>query len=149
MKIHAPDLTRQPPRSARARLGGFVIVPRMLDKGRASIIGKAGEYHFNCPLDKQFLSFAGIDAAQLKKQLALGKGDGEILDWITAHAKIKRTPVEIAAWSAWQDNRVPTGVESREYLNTLQSKSAPKRTDIASWFDLLDVDDYVTFGGKA
>jgi hypothetical protein len=27
--------------------------------------------------------------------------------------------------------------------------SAPKRTDIVTWFDLLDVDDYVSFGGKA
>jgi hypothetical protein len=149
MKIHAPDLTQQPPRSARTRLGGFVIVPRMLDKGRASIIGTVGEYHFNCPLDNQFLSFAGVDAKLLKKQLALGKGDGEILDWITAHAKIKRSPVEIAAWSAWQDNRVPTDVESRDYLSKLQSKVGPKRTDIGSWFDLLDVDDYVSFGGKA
>jgi len=32
-------------------LGGFVILPRCLDKGRATIIGKQGEYHFDCPLD--------------------------------------------------------------------------------------------------
>jgi hypothetical protein len=149
MKIHAPDLTKQQPRSPRIRLGGYAILPRMIDKGRASIIGKAGEYHFNCPLDKHFLTFAGIDAIQLKKQLALGKGDGEILVWINAHAKKKRSTVEITAWSAWQDNRVPTDVESRDYLNKLQSKTAPKRTDIGSWFDFLDVDDFVTFGGKA
>jgi hypothetical protein len=28
-------------------------------------------------------------------------------------------------------------------------KIAPKREDIATWFDLLDLDDYVTFGGTA
>ena len=28
-------------------------------------------------------------------------------------------------------------------------KVAPKREDIVTWFDLLDVDDHVTFGGKA
>jgi len=26
---------------------------------------------------------------------------------------------------------------------------APKREDVGTWFDLLDVDDFVTFGGKA
>ena len=26
---------------------------------------------------------------------------------------------------------------------------APKREDIATWFDLLDADDFVSFGGKA
>jgi hypothetical protein len=39
--------------------------------------------------------------------------------------------------------------ESREYFGELQKKTAPKREDIATWFDLLDVDDYVSFGGKA
>ena len=33
---NAPDLTQRPPRSPRVRLGGFVILPRMLDKGRAT-----------------------------------------------------------------------------------------------------------------
>ena len=37
MAIHAPDLTKQPPRSPRVRLGGYVILPRCLDKGRATI----------------------------------------------------------------------------------------------------------------
>ena len=35
MTLNAPDLTKQPPRSPRVRLGGCVILPRMLDKGRA------------------------------------------------------------------------------------------------------------------
>jgi len=37
---NAPDLTQRPPRSPRVRLGGYVILPRMLDKGRATINGK-------------------------------------------------------------------------------------------------------------
>ena len=53
--MQAIDLTQRPPRSPRVRLGGYVILPRMLDKGRATINNKAGEYHFNCPLDQRFL----------------------------------------------------------------------------------------------
>jgi hypothetical protein len=149
MTIHALDLTKRPPRSPRVRLGGFVILPRMLDKGRATIAGKAGEYDFNCPMDQRFAGFVGIDALQLKKQLARGKGDGKILEWIRAHAKIKRSEVEIAAWSALQEQRVPADLESRKFFNKLQDGAAPKRDDIGTWFDLLDVDDFVTFGGKA
>lgn len=121
----------------------------MLDKGRATIMRKAGEYHFNCPLDQQFLSFAGIDALQLKKQLARDKSDGEMLDWIEAHAKKKRSAIEIAAWSAAQDQRGPTDLESRKYFNEFHAKLAPKRKDVGTWFDVLDIDDFVTFGGKA
>ncbi|MGA3182959.1 MAG: DUF5069 domain-containing protein [Verrucomicrobiota bacterium] len=149
MPIQAIDLTQRPPRSPRIRLGGYAILPRALDKGRATLNNKAGEYHFNCPLDQRFLSFAGIEAEQLKEQLAQGKGDGEILEWIEAHAKFKRSPAEIAAWSACVEQGVPADVEARSHFNEMQSQCAPKRKDVASWFELLDVDDFVTFGGKA
>lgn len=149
MAIKTPDLTKQPPRSARVRLGGYVILPRCLDKGRASLAGKNGEYKYACPLDERFLDFVGIDPKALKKQIAAGKGDGDILQWIQANAKFKRTESEIAAWSALGEQRAPSDPESREYFNGLHAKAAPKREDISTWFDLLDVDDYVSFGGKA
>src|SRR6185295_994214 len=101
------DLTKNPPRSARVRLGGYAILPRMLDKGRATIAGKQGDYKYACPLDERFLDFAGIDPAALKKQLAAGKGDGEILQWIEKNAKHQRTDPEIAAWSEFAERRVP------------------------------------------
>ena len=146
---NAPDLTKVPPRSARVRLGGYVILARLLDKGRATIAGKNGEYHYNCPMDQRFFEFAGISAEALKKQLASGNGDGEILAWIQRTGKKKHTDAEIAAWSTHGEQRAPSDAESRQYFNELHSKTAPKREDIATWFDLLDVDDYVSFGGKA
>jgi hypothetical protein len=147
MSLHTPDLTKQPPRSPRVRLGGYVILPRCLDKGRATVAGKNGEYHYACPLDQQFLTFAGIDPEALKQELT--KSDTEVLEWINAHAKNKRTAPEILAWSAWQEQRAPDNPDSREYFNGLHKSGAPKRTDIVTWFDLLDLDDYVSFGGKA
>ena len=146
---NAPDLTQRPPRSPRVRLGGFVILPRMLDKGRATVVGKQGEYHYNCPTDQRFLNFVGVNADALKKQLAAGKGDTEILQWIQKNAKHEPTEPEIAVWSAYHEQRVPADAESREFFHGEHMKIAPKREDIATWFDLLDLDDYVTFGGKA
>ena len=95
-----------------------------------------------------FLEFVGIDAEGLKKQLEAGKGDGEILEWINANAKHKRTDPEIKAWSDMCDSRAPSDTESRGYFNDLHQKAAPKREDIQSWADLLDLDDFVSFGGK-
>jgi hypothetical protein len=146
---NAPDLTKRPPRSPRVRLGGYAILPRMLDKGRATIVGKQGEYHYACPTDQRFLEFAGINPEALKRQLATGKGDGEILEWIRKHAKNKRTDSEIAAWSAHAEQRVPSDTDSREFFHGIHAKIAPKREDIATWFELLDLDDYVSFGGQA
>lgn len=143
-----PDLTRQPPRSPRVRLGGYVHLSRILDKGRATLAGKQGEYKYNCPLDQRFFEFAGIDASVLKKQLDAGMSDGEILNWIQQDAKSQRTDLEIAAWSEFMERRVPSDPESRDFFNELQKKVAPNREDISTWFDLLDVDDYASFGGK-
>lgn len=74
--IKPTDLTQRPPRSPRVRLGGYVILSRMLDKCRALLAGTLGEYRYNCPMDQQWLGFAGIDPEALKQQVAAGKGDG-------------------------------------------------------------------------
>ena len=147
MSLHTPDLTKYPPRSPRVRLGGYVILPRLLDKGRATLDGKNGEYHYACPLDHDFLDFVGIDPEELKKHL--DKSDGEVLEWINANAKHKRTAPEIAAWATLAEQSAPDNPDSREHFNDMHKAAAPKRTDIVTWFDVLDLDDYVSFGGKA
>ena len=146
MSLHTPDLTKFPPRSPRVRLGGYAVLPRMLDKGRATLAGKNGEYHYACPLDQRFLEFAGIDPEKLKK--VLPKSDTEVLTWIEKNSKHKRTAPEIIAWTQWQENRAPDSPDAREYFNGLHKAVAPARTDIATWFDVLDADDFASFGGK-
>ncbi|MCC7518260.1 MAG: DUF5069 domain-containing protein [Verrucomicrobiae bacterium] len=146
-KIIAFDLTKRPPRSPRARLGGYAILPRILDKGRAVIAGTNGEYNYACPLDLLFLRYVGVDAEKLKARLAAGDGDGEILAWIRKNATNARADEEIATWTAYMDRRAPSSVELRAYFHDLHAKLAPARDDIVTWFDLLDLDDHASFGG--
>lgn len=143
------DLTQRPPRSARVRLGGYVILPRMLDKCRALLAGKNGEYNYACPLDQRFVNFTGIDPEALKAEVAKGKGDGELLAWIEQYAQHQRSEYDIAIWSALEEARVSKDAESRAFFQKLHENAGPERTDIGTWFDLLDLDDYVSFGGKA
>jgi hypothetical protein len=148
MPLNNPDLTQYPPRSPRVRLGGYVVLPRCLDKGRATIAGKNGEYHYACPMDQRFLDFVGVNPEDLKKELAAGKSDSEILEWIEKNARFRRAPNEIAAWSAYVEQRTPGDPETRDYFNDVCKKAAPQREDIFTFFDMLDVDDYASFGGK-
>ena len=71
----AKDLTQEPPRSPRLRLGGYDILARMIDKGRADLEGKVGEYHYACPLDQMLFSFKEVQADEVKKLLASGAAD--------------------------------------------------------------------------
>ena len=144
------DLTQRPPRSLRVQLGRYVILPRLLDKGRATIAGTNGEYHYNCPVDQYFFKFVGIDEAELKAELATGKGDGEILEWIEANAKTPREQWEITQWSQFHSTRgVDSDAETLAWYADSIGKLTTTREDIRNLADFLDLDDYVTFGGKA
>lgn len=122
----------------------------MLDKGRADISGTIGEFKYNCPLDQRFVEFVGIDPEALRDQLASGEGDGEILNWINETAQHKRTPWEIELWSEHMGRRGPeSDAETLQYFSEAVGKMTQTREDIKTWADLLDLDDYVTFGGKA
>ena len=143
------DLTQRAPRSPRVRIGGFAILARMLDKGRALLAGKIGEYKYACPLDQQFLTFTGVNADDITALLKAGKGDWEIYQWITEHASIKRRPEEILAWSSHQAKRGPAELGTQEFFLGELRKVGPQREDITTWFELIDLDDYVSFGGKA
>lgn len=144
------DLTQRPPRSPRVRLGGYVILPRILDKCRAELAGKGGEFHYNCPLDQRFFSYTGIDADALKSEVAKDQGDGAILAWIEGNAPIKHSDYEIAQWSAFREAAVPSDNETREYFNEqVASVGGAAREDIGTWFEYLDLDDYSSFGGLA
>jgi hypothetical protein len=97
----APDLRRGAPRSARAPLGPYrVIAARALDKCRAELAGRAGAYHFNCPLDRAFFDFTGIDAAEFKQFVETGASDEEVSDWIAAKSRV-RDAKRVARWSRW------------------------------------------------
>jgi hypothetical protein len=147
--ISAPDLTKRPPRSPRCRLGGYAILPRLLDKGRAEIAGLNGEFNYNAPLDQHIINFLGLDVAALREQLAAGKGDGEILDWINTNAKQKHAPWEIEQWSEFHEHRGPdSDAETLAFFVEYVGKFSKTREDIKTYFDVVDLDDHVTFGGK-
>lgn len=96
---NAKDLTREAPRSPRLRLGGYALMARMIDKGRATINGTNGEYHFDCPVDNMLFSFKGVKGDDVRQLLASGAGDEQVLAWFNTHGAPK-TDSEIKAWSA-------------------------------------------------
>ena len=144
------DLTQRPPRSFRVRLGNYVILARMLDKGRATLAGKNGEYKYNSTTDQRLVQFLGFDPDALLKELAAGKGDGQILEWVQTHSKTPRSPWEIEAWSAFMEKRGPdSDAETLEFFAELVGRFSKTREDIKTWFEAGELDDYVSFGGTA
>jgi len=143
----APDLTQHPPRSVRVRLGGYAHLARLLDKARAVIAGKGSDYHYNCPLDQQLFAFTGISADAMLAEIKTGKTDTEILAWVDATSKRQR--YEVVAWSAWLEQHGPGGAQGHEWAAGVITGNKSERDDLRSFADILDFDDYHTYGGKA
>ncbi len=142
LKLLAKDLTKDYPRSPRDTLAGYVIAARMLDKCRAVLAETAGEYHFDCPLDNQFLGFTGIGAEQFKAFVATGAPDAEVAAWIVQHSKIKERP-EIVAWNnklrATRPCDMP--IELQQFLEDYIPKVVPKNRPVYVWFDVYDLEE--------
>ena len=148
--IPITDLTQHPPRGFRVRLGGLVILARMLDKGRATLAGKNGDYEYLTSIDQHLVRFLEFDPDALLKELATGKGDWEILQWIKANSKSPRQPWEIETFSSFMERYAPDS--DPETLTVFQDyfKNFPEgRDDLKTWFEVLELDDYVSYGGKA
>ena len=144
------DLTQRPPRSFRVRLGNYVVLARMLDKGRATLVRKNGEYIYNSPTDQHLVQFLGFDPDALLTELATGKGDGEMLQWVQAHSKTPRSPWEIEPWSAFMEKRGLDGdAETLAFFAEHLGRLSKTREDVKTWFEFGELDDYFSFGGKA
>jgi hypothetical protein len=140
MKINALDLTKQFPRSPHDDLGGYVILPRILDKCRALIAGTNGEYKYNCPLDRQFFDFTGIDADEFKAAVSAGQSDAELLAFVQQKAE-PHSQSEILCWSFEQRRRGPLLSDQKAFFEELRRKIAPNHPRLDAWFDLLDAEE--------
>jgi hypothetical protein len=144
VKNLAKDLSKVFPRSPRETIAGYVIAVRTLDKCRATIAGTAGEYHFNCPLDNFFFSFAEISGEEFKDFVATGATDDEVAQWVEEKAK-KRPRIEIVKWNNdWRYKRIsemPDGIQ--EYMEDYIPEFVPAalRHHIDYFFDIYDVEE--------
>lgn len=148
VNYQSPDLAQHPPRSPRTRLVGFVHLPRLLDKARAHLAGRLGEYVWNCPLDQRWAAFTGISPDALLAEVKAGRSDAEMGAWVLANLRPARQPWEIDSWSRWLEHLAPGDAGRHETFAREITTKAPKRDDIRTLFDRLEMDDYASFGGR-
>src|SRR5512133_3650699 len=98
MNKKGKDLTKEPPRSPKTRVGGYAILGRTIDKCRALVAGNVGEYHFDCPLDNMLFGFKGLKGHDFKSQIEQGAGDEEIVEWLSQNGE-KKTVDDIERWA--------------------------------------------------
>jgi hypothetical protein len=138
------DLTKESPRSPHVEIGGFMILGRTIDKCRALLFGKIGEYHFDCPLDNQLFGFKGIKGDAFKTFVAEGHSDDEIADWVKKNGQ-KKTDTEIAGWNEMvsANNYSSQPREKKAWLEGENNRLGLDKD--GTLFDFLDADDKASF----
>ena len=86
------DLTKRPPRSPRERLDGVVLVPRTIDKMRASLPGgNIGGYKVP-GFSTRMLQMIGVSEADLLEAVRTASSDADVAAWLRAHADTSAYP---------------------------------------------------------
>lgn len=140
IKCSNVDLRTHYPRSVRKKLGGYVHLARMLDKCRAVLAGTQGEYIYPCPMDKRLLDFAILTAEQFTEAVQGRSSDQAVADWFVENAA-RHSQSEIDAWNDMMLTRGPDTEEKWVYFRRCLEAVTPRRTDITSWADLLDLEE--------
>lgn len=135
-----------PLRSPRETLGGYIILPRMIDKVRLHAKGMLPpEYVPNLlapapALDGRFLAFTGLDAEELRKAILAAKTDTEVLAWVERNAT-PRTDSEKRQWMEEIDAYRPNAQWAEFRRKTYKEVAAKVDPATLSILDLIDMDE--------
>jgi hypothetical protein len=130
------------PRSPYQKLGGYVHLPRLIDKARLHRKGLLDGYNYKTVgFDKHLLAFLKIDGDSFEETVNRLDQDDAILDWVQGHAA-KHSPEEIEQWNEAMISRHPdTAAKRARFNHFLKEAGGEVRKDIRTYFDLIEFDE--------
>jgi Domain of unknown function (DUF5069) len=137
------DLTKQPPRSPRESLDGLMMMPRTIDKLRATLRdGDTGQYKI-AGLSERLLELIGVKEDDLRKAVAEAQTDEDVAVWLRSHAQTSKYAEtnEILSKRKIDDTKDPAAIRKKY--------AVAERPEIVTLFDMLDADDNEAFSKHA
>lgn len=134
------DLTTRFPRSPREKLDGIAMMPRTIDKARAKLADKLGEYIYDCPMDRQLFATLGVDGDTFLKAVGEANSDGGVVAEIKG-AWRSPAPDQIEEHNRAIENWKPKSDEGKKHFQEQRRKVAPNRPDLETWTDLIDIEE--------
>lgn len=134
------DLTKSYPRSPRATLMGLPMLPRTIDKARASIGGALGEYVFGekSSFDMALLDFLGVSPAAFLEGVRASADDAAVEKWIRANAR-PFTSAQAEEFARVFTNDGDDDADRARFRERRQKLPAHVQSKVSGWVDLLDV----------
>jgi Domain of unknown function (DUF5069) len=135
-------MRRLHPRSPYEKLGGYVHLPRLIDKARLSRKGLLDGYNYKTVgFDKHLLTFLKIDGDAFEDTVHRLESDDAILNWIRENCG-KHSSEEIEHWNQAMISRHPdTAAKKARFSHFLKQSGGAGRKDIRTYFDLIEFDE--------
>ena len=130
------------PRSPYQRLGGYVHLPRLIDKAKLHRKGLLNGYNYKTVgFDKHLLAFLKLDPDGFEEAANRLEDDEKILEWVRAHG-VAHSSEEIEHWNQEMISRHPdTAVKKARFVHFLKEAGGAERKDIRTYFDLIEFDE--------
>lgn len=130
------------PRSPYERLGGYVHLPRLIDKAKLHRKGLLDGYNYKAVgFDKHLLAFLRLDPDAFEEAAHRLDDDGKILEWVKKNGA-KHSPETIEHWNEMMIARHPdTAAKKARFLHFLKEAGGAGRKDIRTYFDLIEFDE--------
>jgi uncharacterized protein DUF5069 len=135
-------MPRLHPRSPYEKLGGYVHLPRLIDKAKLHRKGLLDGYNYKTVgFDKHLLSFLKIDGDAFEEAVGSLEKDDTILKWVRENAA-KHSADEIEHWNQAMISRHPdTAAKKARFSHFLKQSGGAGRKDIRTYFDLIEFDE--------
>lgn len=130
------------PRSPYEKLGGYVHLPRLIDKARLHRKGLLDGYNYKTVgFDKHLLAFLKVDGDAFEEIANQFDDDEAILGWVRKNGARNSTEA-IEQWNHAMISRHPdTAAKKARFLHFLKEAGGEGRKDIRTYFDLIEFDE--------
>lgn len=135
-------MKRKHPRSPYEKLGGFVHLPRLIDKAKLHRRGLLNGYNYkSVGFDKHLLAFLKLDGDAFEEAANRLDEDAAILKWVHEHGT-KPSAESIEEWNQAMISRHPdTAAKKARFNHFLKEAGGKDRKDIRTYFDLIEFDE--------
>lgn len=133
------DLTKDYPRSPRDQLDGMTILPRAIDKARAQLDGKLGEYiYYGCRFNLKLFNTLGVTEDEFLEAVRGAKNDDEVLEWIRDFVRPEASKTK--QMNDWVLSNAPTKDEHEGFCDELEAVD-PGNESVNTWTELIDLEE--------
>jgi hypothetical protein len=130
------------PRSPYEKLGGYVHLPRLIDKAKLHRKGLLNGYNYKTVgFDKHLLAFLKLNGDAFEEAANRLEDDKAILQWVQENG-IKHSNEEVEHWNKEMISRHPdTAAKKARFTHFLKEAGGDGRKDIRTYFDLIEFDE--------